>query len=98
MGPIVGLSPNRYSNNDAGATKIILGHHNALDKSKFYLPLGSPFEKKSFSEPIVTTYTKMRRLFAALYSNTQLLLYEPFVDTCNSILLMRLREYTDNGK
>ncbi|KAF2027390.1 cytochrome P450 [Setomelanomma holmii] len=52
----------------------------------------------TFLEPNIAAHTTMRRPFAALYSNTQLLSYEPFVDTCNSILLKRLREYATDAK
>ncbi|KAH7081133.1 pisatin demethylase [Paraphoma chrysanthemicola] len=97
-GPVVRLAPNRYSINDAEATRIILGHHNALDKSGYYLPFGSPFETNTFSEPSISVHARMRRSFASLYSNTHLLSYEPFVDSCNSMLLKRLEEYASNGQ
>ncbi|KAH7070196.1 pisatin demethylase [Paraphoma chrysanthemicola] len=97
-GPIVRLAPNRYSINDAEAAKNVLGHQNALDKSGYYFPFGSPFATNSFSEPSIREHAKLRRPSAGLYSNTQLLSYEPFVDTCNNILLKRLREYASNQK
>ncbi|KAF9698121.1 hypothetical protein EKO04_003935 [Ascochyta lentis] len=97
-GPIVRLAPNRYSLNDAEAAKVILGHHNALDKSKFYHPFGLPDEYNIFSEPSISTHAKSKRPVAQLYSQTSLLSYEPFVDTCNTILLKRLEEYAQEGK
>ncbi|KAJ4991362.1 cytochrome p450 pisatin [Stagonosporopsis vannaccii] len=97
-GPVVRLAPNRYSINDGEAAKVILGHHNAMDKSKFYHPFGQPDEYNVFSEPSITNHAKIRRPIAQLYSQTALLSYEPFVDTCNAILLKRLEEYALEGK
>ncbi|KAL1796194.1 hypothetical protein ACET3X_004734 [Alternaria dauci] len=97
-GPIVRLAPNRYSINDSEAAKVILGHHNAMDKSKYYHPFGAPNEYNLFSEPSISSHAKARRPLAQLYSQTSLLSYEPFVDTCNKILLQRLEEYARDGK
>jgi cytochrome P450 len=97
-GPIVRLAPNRYSINDAEASRIILGHHNALNKSNYYLPFGDPSQPNSFSELDIQVHAKVRRPTAHLYSNNNLLSYEPFVDTCNNILLKRLREYSWTGQ
>jgi cytochrome P450 len=94
----VRLAPNRYSINDGEAAKVILGHHNALDKSKFYRPFGQPDEYNLFSEPSIAAHARIRRPIAQLYSQTTLLSYEPFVDTCNTILLKRLEEYAQEEK
>jgi cytochrome P450 len=98
VGPIVRLGPNRYSINDAEAARVILGHQNALDKSSYYFPFGSPFQTNPFTELHISTHAKMRRPITQLYSNTNLLSYEPFVDTCNNILVKRLREYARDEK
>lgn len=97
-GPVVRLAPNRYSINDGEAAKVILGHHNAMDKSNFYLPFGQPDVGNTFSEPSIAKHAKIRRPVAQLYSQTSLLSYEPFVDTCNAILLRRFEEYAQNEK
>ncbi|KAH6611813.1 pisatin demethylase [Boeremia exigua] len=97
-GPIVRLAPNRYSINDGEAAKVILGHHGALDKSQFYHPFGQPDEYNLFSEPSIAIHADTRRPLARLYSQTTLLSYEPFVDTCNTILLKRLEEHAQDGK
>ncbi|KAF3047879.1 hypothetical protein E8E11_008115 [Didymella keratinophila] len=97
-GPVVRLAPNRYSINDGEAAKVILGHHKAMDKSKFYHPFGQPDEYNMFSEPRLDNHAKIRRPVAQLYSQTTLLSYEPFVDTCTPILLKRFEEYTREGK
>ncbi|CAN9129402.1 unnamed protein product [Alternaria alternata] len=97
-GPIVRLGPNRYSVNDAEATRILLGHTNALDKSRYYIPFGSPTRPNIFTEPRISAHKILRRPITALYSTTSLLSYECFVDTCNKILVNRLREYALNDK
>ncbi|KAF1930890.1 pisatin demethylase [Didymella exigua CBS 183.55] len=97
-GPVVRLAPNRYSINDGEAAKVILGHHKAMEKSRYYYPFGQPDEYNMFSEPCLDAHAKLRRPLAQLYSLTTLLSYEPFVDTCNSILLKRIEEYAKEGK
>jgi cytochrome P450 len=69
-----------------------------MDKSKFYYPFSQPDEHSLFSEPSISVHGKIRRPLAQLYSQTSLLSYEPFVDTCNKILLQRLEEYAQDGK
>ncbi|KAL6706818.1 hypothetical protein ACN47E_005154 [Coniothyrium glycines] len=91
-GPIVRLAPNRYSINDAEAARTILGIQNALDKSAFYYPFGHQDMPNVFSEQSNTAHSITRRPQAQLYSTTNLLNYEPFVDNCNTILLRRLEE------
>lgn len=98
VGPIVRLGPNRYSVNDLEAVKTILGLQSALDKSAYYYPFGQADEYNLFSQPSNHAHSKMRRPIAHLYSTSNLLSYEPFVDTCNSILLKRLQEYAEEEK
>ncbi|PVH96824.1 pisatin demethylase [Periconia macrospinosa] len=97
-GPVVRLAPNRYSLNSGEAAKVILGHRNALDKSNYYRAFSQPDATNLFSEPSLKVHATIRRPLAQLYSQTTLLSYEPFVDTCNSILLKRFEEYAENGK
>ena len=80
------LAPNRYSINDGEAAKVILGHHKAMNKSNYYHPFGQPDIYNLFSEPSLDNHAKIRRPLAQLYSQTNLLSYEPSVDTCTSIL------------
>lgn len=94
---MVRLAPNRYSINDTEATKVLLGHHKALDKSNYYTAFGDPFQGNIFTETNIHIHSKQRRPIAQLYSNNTLLSYEPHVDTCNKILLKRLREHSQNG-
>ncbi|KAG9189896.1 hypothetical protein G6011_06764 [Alternaria panax] len=96
--PIVRLAPNRYSIDGGKAAKVILGHHNAMDKSKPYHPFGQPDEYNLFSEPSISVHAQVRRPLTQLCWQTNLLSYKPFVDSCNKILLHRLEEYARNGK
>ena len=97
-GPVVRLAPNRYSINDPEASRVLLGHHNALNKSNYYVAFGDPSMTNTFTELDIQIHAKLRRPTAHLYANTNLLSYEPFVDTCNNILLKRLRDYSWTGK
>ncbi|RAR09523.1 pisatin demethylase [Stemphylium lycopersici] len=95
--PVVRLAPNRYSIADAEAARIILGHGSVLDKSGYYMAFGLPAISNLFTEPNKSVHAKMRRPVAQLYSNTNLMSYEPFVETCNQILAHRLREHARHG-
>jgi len=97
-GPVVRLAPNRYSILDAEATKTILGHKTSMRKTDFYNSFADPHESNLFTERDNTVHATMRRPVAQLYSLTNLLAYEPAVDTCNSILLRRLRELAVSEK
>lgn len=92
------LAPNRYSLNSGEAAKVILGHRSALDKSSYYHTFGQPDAYNLFSESRLGVHATIRRPLAHLYSQTALVSYEPFVDTCNSILLKRFEEYAEKGK
>jgi hypothetical protein len=97
VGRIVRLAPNRYSIADAEAARAILGHGSGFDKSSYYLPFGSPFAPNMFTEPRLSFHGKMRRPIAQLYSNTNLLSYEPYVETCNKMLVNILKEHARKG-
>lgn len=97
IGPVVRLAPNRYSVNSGEAAKVILGHRNALDKSKYYYAFGQPDLTSLFAETSQGVHATIRRPLAQLYAQTTLLSYEPFVNTCNSILLKRFEEYAEKG-
>lgn len=97
VGPVVRLAPNRYSIADAEAARIILGHGSVLDKSNYYMAFGSPAITNLFTEPKKVVHAKFRRPIAQLYSNTNLVSYEPFVEVCNQILAHSLREHARHG-
>ena len=69
-----------------------------MEKSRYYDAFAKADEHNLFSEPNLAAHAKIRRPLAQLYSQTTLLSYEPFVDTCNAILVKRLEEYAQNGK
>jgi cytochrome P450 len=69
-----------------------------LEKSRYYDAFAKAGEHNLFSEPNLAAHAKIRRPLAQLYSQTTLLSYEPFVDTCNAILIKKLDEYAQNGK
>ncbi|CAG5186751.1 uncharacterized protein ALTATR162_LOCUS11693 [Alternaria atra] len=96
-GSIVRLAPNRFSIADGEAAKVVLGHAGALDKSNYYNAFGPPFKTNMFTETQISVHGKMRRPVAQLYSNTNLLSFEPFVNTCNKILTNRLKEHARLG-
>ncbi|KAJ4313255.1 hypothetical protein N0V94_007028 [Neodidymelliopsis sp. IMI 364377] len=96
-GPVVRIAPNRYSIDDADAIKTILGFENKFDKATFYSAFDGEEGASLFSEKSTQVHSKMRRPIGALYTTTNLLSYEPFVEASNKLLIQRLNEKADDG-
>ncbi|KAH6664149.1 putative P450 monooxygenase [Halenospora varia] len=97
-GPIVRVAPNRYSFSDPSVMKTIYGHGSKFSKSPFYLPFGHPDHnaKDLFSQINSDKHARDRRKVASLYSMTNLLTYEAFVDEVNEKLCNQLLTRSEN--
>ncbi|KAF5521032.1 Pisatin demethylase [Colletotrichum aenigma] len=97
-GPIVRYGPNRYSINDAEASKTIYGHGTQFPKSFWY----SSFQPNDtwwniFSEQSIKRHAHNRRFFAHAFSMTSLVNYEPYLDECGEIFSQRMLEFSKAG-
>ncbi|OHE96886.1 cytochrome P450 oxidoreductase [Colletotrichum orchidophilum] len=97
-GPIVRYGPNRYSINDAEATKTVYGHGTDFQKSEWY----SSFQPNDdlwnlFSERSAKRHARNRRFYTNAYSMTSLVNYEPYVDECGALFAQRLSEFAKVG-
>ncbi|KAF9872393.1 hypothetical protein CkaCkLH20_10220 [Colletotrichum karsti] len=97
-GPIVRYGPNRYSINDAEASKTIYAHGSQFPKSDWY----SSFEPNEsffnvFSDRSIARHAYTRRFYAHAFSMTSLVNYEPYLDEAGEIFSERLREFAKAG-
>ncbi|KAL0933453.1 cytochrome p450 pisatin [Colletotrichum truncatum] len=97
-GPIVRYGPNRYSINDAEASKMIYGHGTQFPKSVWYSAF-QPNEKmwNIFSDQSIKRHAYNRRLYTHAFSMTSLVSYEPYLDECGEIFSQRLLEFSKSG-
>ncbi|KAG8628055.1 hypothetical protein KVT40_003928 [Elsinoe batatas] len=89
LGPIVRIAPNQYSIDDLEAIRIIYGHGTAFVKNSWYYASGNPDDRVHdlFTDLNPKRHSELRRKVANLYSMTNLLHLEPFVETCTNLLL-----------
>lgn len=84
--------PNRYSFDDATASKAIYGHGTAFAKSDWYFAWGVPGQWNLFEERDIAKHAQYRRQFQSAYSMSALVEYEPYVDECADLFSQRLEE------
>ncbi|SMR48834.1 unnamed protein product [Zymoseptoria tritici ST99CH_1E4] len=98
-GPVVRLAPGRYSVNDESALKVIYGLGSGFTKSSFYTAAQDVDQHRInlFAERDPQVHLTARRKVASLYSMSNLLSYEPFVDQMNDLLCSKLTLHVEKG-
>ncbi|KAG4430968.1 hypothetical protein IFR05_013555 [Cadophora sp. M221] len=100
-GPVVRIAPNEYSIDDPEATKEIYGLGSHFVKSPWYVASGNPDPHATadlFTDLDPKRHAVNRRKVASLYSMTNLVQMEPFVDDCTGILVKRFTEFAHRGE
>ncbi|KAH7063540.1 pisatin demethylase [Macrophomina phaseolina] len=97
-GKIVRLAPNKYSIDDPEAIRIIYGHGTKFVKTDFYSTFRAPEVTNLFAELDIKEHSGQRRRIASLYSMTNLLSYEGFIDKCTAILNDKFTQFSQKGK
>ncbi|KAF7593917.1 hypothetical protein BBP40_010619, partial [Aspergillus hancockii] len=90
-GPIVRIGPNKCSIDDPAAVKSIYGIGRPFVKTEYYSAFTDVNKTSLFAEREPKVHAGMRRRIAKLYSLTNLLSYEGFIDRCTTILEDKLR-------
>lgn len=98
-GPIVRLTPNKFSIDDPDALRTIYNIHTKWPKSEWYDGWGHPDPKfwSMFTMRDEKHHSIEKRKFAHLYSMSSLVQYEPYVDECIELLHNQLDRVADNG-
>lgn len=99
-GPVVRLSPNHYSLNDLEAFNVIYAHGTNYPKSDFYDPFGPPVEGHAtyFSEKDLKLHGQKRKKVSSLFSLSNLLSYEAFVDSNGEKLFEKFAQMAQEKK
>ncbi|KAH8595655.1 putative cytochrome P450 pisatin demethylase [Bisporella sp. PMI_857] len=88
-GPVVRIAPNEYSLDDPEAVSIIYGIGGDFRKSHWYIASGNPDPngpQDLFSIRDPKNHASMCWLVASLYSMSNLVKLEPYVDHCSEVL------------
>ncbi|GKZ51841.1 hypothetical protein AbraIFM66951_007510 [Aspergillus brasiliensis] len=97
-GPIVRIGPNKCSIDDPAAVKIIYGLGKPFVKASFYSAFTDVDKTSLFSEKDPNVHAGMRRRIAKLYSLTNLLSYEGFVDQCTATLEDKFQKFCTEAR
>ncbi|KAJ5385634.1 hypothetical protein N7517_003545 [Penicillium concentricum] len=100
-GPIVRIAPNEYSIDDPDAVKEIYGQGSQFTKSPWYIASANPdpnIVKDLFSERDSKTHASNRRKVASLYSMSNLVQMEPFVNDCTKLLVGKFAKFAEQGR
>ncbi|KAF4827585.1 Pisatin demethylase [Colletotrichum tropicale] len=97
-GPIVRIAPGQYSIDSLDAAKTIYGHGSHFAKNEWYVPFGNPALSNLFNELDPKVHSAMRRQVANVYSMSNMVSYEPYVDECTDIFATRFTEFSENGR
>ncbi|KAH7042246.1 pisatin demethylase [Macrophomina phaseolina] len=98
FGKVVRLAPDKYSIDDLDAIHVIYGHSTKFIKDRFYDCFGDPSTSNLFAERNVKEHSLQRRRIASLYSMTNLLSYESFIDRCTTTLLDKFSMFAEEGR
>ncbi|KAK1468235.1 hypothetical protein CMEL01_00002 [Colletotrichum melonis] len=97
-GRIVRIAPRQYSIDSLDAARTIYGHGSHFTKNEWYVPWGNPALNNLFNELNPRVHSDMRRQVASVYSMSNMVSYEPYVDECTDIFAQRLSEFSDEGR
>jgi cytochrome P450 len=98
-GPIVRIAPNELSVTGQEVLKPLYGHGSNAVKTHWYAtwdpPIGAP---ALFPARDRKVHAFLRKRVSAAYSMSSILRYEPFIQGCLDLLIVRLQEYASRGE
>ncbi|KAK6369088.1 hypothetical protein LTR64_007248 [Lithohypha guttulata] len=100
-GNLIRIAHNEVACADPDAIKKIYPAQGALEKSDFYPVWRNPaFSKYSdnFSETSEKLHGERRRIVNHLYTTTNVLQSEQYIDRCSQLFVDRVAQYADNGQ
>ncbi|RDL41768.1 uncharacterized protein BP5553_01747 [Venustampulla echinocandica] len=100
-GPLVRIAPNEIAVADPNAIKSIYPMKNPLTKSDFYPVFGNTAISKHadhFSNTDEKSHSERRRIVNHVYSLSNILQSEEYIDVCSELFNQRLGEFADTGE
>ena len=100
-GPLVRIAPNEVICADPEAIKKIYPTQSPLTKTDFYPAWGNRIFSKywdHFCNTDEKVHTERRRIVNHIYTLSNVLQSEEYIDKCSSLFAERLGEYADQGK
>ncbi|KIW60511.1 hypothetical protein PV05_00723 [Exophiala xenobiotica] len=100
-GPMLRIAPNEVACSSPDAIKSIYRNQGALDKTDFYTVWNSQnFSKHRdmFTGVNDKAHGERRRIFNHVYSLSNVLKSEEYIDKCSELFLQRIAEYQDGSK
>ncbi|PKY06141.1 pisatin demethylase [Aspergillus campestris IBT 28561] len=99
-GPVVRVTPDRYSIASPGAVRKIYSHGSGFTKARWYRAFGDPEDSQAdmFSVTDEQRHAAHRRKVATMFSMTSAVSYEPFIDACTAILVEELGQQSRLGE
>ncbi|PLN82356.1 pisatin demethylase [Aspergillus taichungensis] len=94
-GPVVRVTPGRYSIASPAAVPKIYNNGSGFSKARWYHAFGHPEDPQADMFFIIDQqrHAAHRRKVAAMYSMTSAVSYEPFIDACTAILIPQWMQY-----
>lgn len=100
-GRLVRIAPNEVSCSDTAAIKEIYRTQNPLEKSDFYTTwTNTSFgrHKDNFSVTNEKEHSQRRRIVNHVYSLSNVLKSETYIDRCSSLFIRKLESFADGAK
>ncbi|OQV03644.1 hypothetical protein CLAIMM_08662 [Cladophialophora immunda] len=98
FGPLVRIAPDEVACSDPKAIPIIYPMKSAPPKSDFYSMWQNPNIGNfpdHFSQRDEKVHAERRRIISHVYSLTNILRSEPYIDNCSNLFMQRMGEYAD---
>ncbi|KAH0841174.1 hypothetical protein AYO21_06936 [Fonsecaea monophora] len=100
-GPLIRIAPNEIACADPEAIPHIYRTTNALSKSDFYPVWGNKSFSKypdHFSTTDEKLHAQRRRIVSHVYSLSNVLRSERYIDNCSNLFMQRVGEFADRGE
>lgn len=100
-GFLVRIAPNEIACSNPEAIKHIYRTQGPLSKTDFYIPWGNPSISKypdNFSGTNEKLHSERRRIVNHIYSLSNVLQSEEYIDKCSKMFIQRFGEFADSGQ
>lgn len=100
-GPLIRIAPNEIACASPDAIKKVYPVQNPLEKTDFYPVWGNKKFSKypdNFSNASEKLHSERRRIVNSIYSLSNVLQSEKYIDVCSGLFVERMGEFADSGQ